>query len=38
VQLEKEEGGVSMEKVYRCSEEWELKDWGEIFSELMTGK
>jgi hypothetical protein len=29
---------VSMEKVYKCSKGWEVKDWGEIVSELMVGK
>ena len=30
-------GGVFMEEVYRSSKWWELKDWGEIVSELMIG-
>jgi hypothetical protein len=29
---------VSMEKFYRCSKGWEVKDRGEIVSELMIGK
>ena len=28
--------GVFMEKVYRCSKWWEVKDWVESVSELMT--
>ena len=31
-------GRVFMEKVYRSSKWWEVKDWGESVSELMTGK
>jgi len=27
-----------MEKVYRSSKWWEVKDWGESVSELMTGE
>jgi len=27
-----------MEKVYRSSKWWEVKDWGESVSELMIGK
>jgi hypothetical protein len=37
VQLEKGER-VSVEKVYNCSKGWEVKEWGEIVSELMIGK
>jgi hypothetical protein len=40
-EVELEKGGgerVSMEEVYRCSKGWEVKDWGEIVSELMIGK
>jgi hypothetical protein len=32
------EGGVFMEKVCRSSKWWEVKDWGESVSELMTGE
>jgi len=32
------EGGVFMEKVYRSSKWWEVKDWGESVSELMIKK
>jgi hypothetical protein len=31
-------GGVFMEKVYRSSKWWEVKDWGESVSELVIGK
>ena len=31
-------GRVFMEKVYRSSKWWEVKDWGESVSELMTVK
>jgi len=31
-------GRVFMEKVYRSSKWWEVKDWGESVSELMIGK
>ena len=31
------EGRVFMEKVYRSSKWWEVKDWGESVSELMIG-
>jgi len=30
-------GRVFMEKVYRSSKWWEVKDWGESVSELMIG-
>ena len=30
-------GGVFMEKVYRSSKWWEVKDWGESVSELVIG-
>jgi plasmid rolling circle replication initiator protein Rep len=33
-----EGGRVSMEKVYKCIKGWEVKDCGEIVSELMIGK
>ena len=29
---------VFMDKVYRSSKWWEVKDWGESMSELMIGK
>jgi len=29
---------IFMEKIYRCSKWWEVKDWGESMSELMIGK
>ena len=36
VQYRKGEGGrVFMEKVYRSSKWWEVKDWGESMSELI---
>ena len=39
VQYREEGGGrVFMEKVYRSSKWWEVKDWGESMSELMIGK
>ena len=31
-------GQVFMEKVYRSSKWWEVKDWGERVSELMFGE
>ena len=36
----RERGGkrVFMEKVYRSSKWWEVKDWGESVSELMIGE
>ena len=40
VQYREGEGGkrVFMEKVYRSSKWWEVKDWGESVSELGIGK
>ena len=38
VQYREGEERVFMEKVYRSSKWWEVKDWGESVSELMTGK
>jgi len=39
VQYREGEGGrVFMEKVYRSSKWWEVKDWGESVSELMIVK
>ena len=34
----REEEQVFMEKVYRSSKWWEVKDWGESVSELVIGK
>ena len=34
----KEGGRVFMEKIYRSSKWWEVKDWGESVNELMIGK
>ena len=34
----REEERVFMEKVYRSSKWWEVKDWGESVSELVIGK
>ena len=31
-------GRVFMEKVYRSSKWWEVKDWGESVSKLVIGK
>ena len=35
---DREGGRVFLEKVYRSSKWWEVKDWSESVSELMIGK
>jgi len=38
VQYREGGGAIFMEKVYRSSKWWEVKDWGESVSELMIEK